>query len=520
MNIRFRGKNHSFTALDDAVALRATGAQRGDKQLTVKETLRTANASAANDDRDGNRFGVRLPGAERRIYERAGWAFAQADDSLMERSRRRATVADRVQAWPVIVGRGNTTLIVTDLVTVKLPDAMDHEMVEKVLRSHHLQRVRNLRFARNLFEARMTGQDPLEEQIAALQSEPSGPFEFVEPAFLQALSSRAIGSTVPAPHAAQWQHFNAGGSGGVSGADGRTLAAWSLAKGTSVKLAFVDNGFHVGHPDLSAGLFRGGHFSDDGLGTGPFIPRNAAATGFPADNHGTFCLGMAGSRFTSAPKVFGSAPECDLIPIACLEDQVGTQATLARAIAYAADPTTEEPGSGRADGADVIGCSLGPNGGDWTLTSVLDLAIEFVAANGRGGKGTPLFWAVANDPVPVSNDEVSSHPQVVAVGRSNRHDQADGSAYGERLAVLAPGTEVYSTFGKNGHRAWTGTSFACPFAAGVAALVLERFPAMTADEVVLKVTSTCDKVGGVAYDASGHHDHYGYGRINAEQAVT
>jgi thermitase len=43
---------------------------------------------------------------------------------------------------------------------------------------------------------------------------------------------------------------------------------------------------------------------------------------------------------------------------------------------------------------------------------------------------------------------------------------------------------------------------------------------MTADELVVKVTATCDKVGGVTYDASGHHPHYGSGRINAEQAVT
>lgn len=520
MKIRLRGTDHSFTALDDAVALRATGARRGGKPLSVRETLRSASAAAAKDDRDGTRFGVRLPGAERLVFERAGWAFAQATPTLMAQSRRRATVAERVQAWPVIVGRGNAAWIVTDLVTVKLPDAMDHAAVEKVLISHRLQRVRALRFARNLFEARLTGPDPLEEQIATLQSAANGPFEFVEPAFLQALSSRATGVAVPVPHASQWQHANDGGSGGVAGADGRTRAAWARARGARVKLAFIDNGFHVGHPDFAAGLFRGGHFTDDGGGTGPFIPRDAAGSGFPADDHGTFCLGMAGARFTSAASVFGAAPECDLIPIACVDDQVGTQATLARALAYAADPTTEEPGSARADGADVIGCSLGPNGGDWILTSVLDLAIGFVAANGRGGKGTALFWAVANDQVPIANDEVCSHPQVVAVGRSNRLDQADGSAYGNKLALLAPGAEVYSTVGKARHRAWTGTSFACPFAAGVAALVLERFPAMTADELVVKVTSTCDKVGGVTYDASGHHPHYGSGRINAEQAVT
>ena len=49
-----------------------------------------------------------------------------------------------------------------------------------------------------------------------------------------------------------------------------------------------------------------------------------------------------------------------------------------------------------ADGADVIACSLGPNGADWDLTSVLDLAIRFVARQGRGGRGVPIFWAASN----------------------------------------------------------------------------------------------------------------------------
>lgn len=518
MKIRFRGVAREFAALDDAVALRAPGGGR--RSVTAEETLRAAGAGAAADDRSGPRFGVRLPRNERPIFERAGWAFAEATATLRERSRSRATIGNQIQAWPVIVDRGQSTLILTDLVTVKLPDTVAGQKVDEIFRTNRLELVRQLRFARNLFEARMTGAGPLDERIATLQDHSGSPFEFVEPALLQALSSRATGATPRAPHASQWQHANDGSGGGTAGADGRTQAAWSLATGTGVKVAFIDNGFHVGHPDLTPALFRGGHFTDDRLGTGAFVARGAAGIGFPVNDHGTFCLGMAGARGSSPERVFGAAPECELIPVACIDDQIGTQATLARAVGYAADPTTEEPGSARADGADIIGCSLGPNSGTWTLTSVLDLALQFAVTSGRGGKGIPVFWAVSNGTHPVADDEVCSHPQVIAVGRSNRRDQANGSAFGPKLALLAPGVDVYSTVGAAGHRGWTGTSFACPFAAGVAALVLERFPAMSASEMMVKVTSTCDKVGGVAYDASGHHGDYGYGRINAEQAVT
>ena len=54
--------------------------------------------------------------------------------------------------------------------------------------------------------------------------------------------------------------------------------------------------------------------------------------------------------------------------VACLVDQVGTQTTLARAVAYAADPSTEVAGADPADGADILVSSLGPNGADWDLT--------------------------------------------------------------------------------------------------------------------------------------------------------
>ena len=30
---------------------------------------------------------------------------------------------------------------------------------------------------------------------------------------------------------------------------------------------------------------------------------------------------------------------------------------------------------------------------------------------------------------------------------------------------------------------------------------------------------SADKIGGVVYDANGHNDDYGFGRVNAHQAV-
>ena len=88
----------------------------------------------------------------------------------------------------------------------------------------------------------------------------------------------------------------------------------------------------------------------------------------------------------------GVANRASFIPIACLSDQIGSQETFARAIAYAADSSVESPGANSKDGADVISCSLGPNGGHWAVSSILEDAINFAVSSGRAGLGTPIFW--------------------------------------------------------------------------------------------------------------------------------
>jgi thermitase len=218
----------------------------------------------------------------------------------------------------------------------------------------------------------------------------------------------------------------------------------------------------------------------------------------------------------------GGTPECLLIPVACLPDQIGTQTTLARAVAYAADPTREDSNASADQGADAITCSLGPNGADWDMESVLQDAIDFAVANGRGGKGTPIFWAVSNGNFPVTRDEVCSYQNTIAVGRSTRLDLEDGSAFGPKLDFLSPGVEVYSTRQGGGYGFSTGTSFAAPCAASVGALALAVRPDLTWEALRNRLRQTCDKIGPDPYAGSqfgGRNDRYGFGRVNAEKAV-
>jgi thermitase len=153
------------------------------------------------------------------------------------------------------------------------------------------------------------------------------------------------------------------------------------------------------------------------------------------------------------------------------------------------------------------------------MSSTLEEAIQRATSEGRGGLGTVVVWAACNGPFDIALDEVASDPRVIAVGRSSRRDLDEGSAEGQALDLLAPGTEVVTT-GSNGqpYVVATGTSLAAPLVAAACGLVVARYPHLTRQDVYARITSTCDPIGGVQY-TNGHHPRFGYGRLNAGKAL-
>ena len=392
-------------------------------------------------------------------------------------------------------------------------DDLTDEQARAVLDREGLTIANRLKFAPQMFEVTVApGRDFLQASID-LSEKPE--FQFAEPQLIEHIPGRFT-PTDP-DYTDQWHLNNTGQGGGTAGADISAEEAWEMTRGAGIRLALVDNGIEVGHDDLSAAVAAtSGAFSLDGMGNAIFTQGTA---GFPNGNHGTFCAGMAAARANNGENGCGVANQADLVAVACLGDQVGTQATLARAIAYAADPSQEVGGANPADGADVISCSLGPNGADWDMTAVMQTALDFAVTNGRGGLGTPIFWAVTNGNFQIQFDEVCSYANVIAVGRSTRNDLEDNCGFGPELQFLATGVDVSSTEQGNGFGASTGTSFAAPVAAGVGALVLSVNGNLTWQQVRQTMRDTCDKIGGVVYDANGHNDDYGFGRINAAAAV-
>lgn len=300
--------------------------------------------------------------------------------------------------------------------------------------------------------------------------------------------------------------------------------AWAITSGdASVTIAILDDGVDVGHPEFAGKL-------------GPqFDFQTHAADGRPKssdDMHGTSCAGVATA---GGVKAHGVAPLCRLMAVRTpMILGVADEAAMFR---WAAD-----------NGADVISCSWGPpdGKGPFALVDNVRAAIRYCCGSGRGGKGIPIFFAAGNGSESISNDGYAINPDVMAVAASSNRDRhSPYSDFGPEVFICAPssgdtaagdarifttdriGVDGYNTLAPqrgdaagNYFSGFGGTSSACPLVAGVVGLMLSVNPNLTRDQVREILKTTTDKIGGAAaYDGQGHNAQFGYGRINALQAV-
>lgn len=495
-----RGELRTVDVLEDVVAVRVAAGVRG----VTPDAFGTPSATAERTIDDPTLA----------AFRDANWLFVTPSPDVSRSVEEGAAVHDTDQVGRVVRQPDGTVAVATQRLNVQLSEDLSAAEAQRALADAGLTVRNELRFAPNLFEVdAQAGEDSLAASVR-LHDDPR--FVFAEPAFIEHIPARFT-PTDPR-FGEQWQWANTGQGGGVAGADVRAEEAWELSRGAGVRVAVIDNGFNPSHEDLAAAIVADSGFFEDAGADPPVFVQGTA--GMPNSDHGTFCAGMVGARHDNGVGGCGAAPECVLLLIACLGDQVGTQTTLARAVAYAADPSTEVAGASATSGADILVSSLGPNGAVWQLTQTLELALEFAAVNGRGGRGLAIFWAASNGRnVDVLKDQVVSHRDVIAVVRSDRNDREDNAARGPEVELIAPGVDVFSTKGDGGYGTSTGTSFAAPCAAGCAALALSVDTALTRDELRRIMRESADKIGGVGYDADGHNDDYGFGRVNAHEAV-
>lgn len=423
-------------------------------------------------------------------FASAGIGFFYANKDVIEMSLSDRAARGGNTAVTRVLNQGERLLLETQAVVVKFRDGVSHDRITGLVERQGLIPVQQDEETDDLIFA-VEGRNATE---AALELLDYDDIEFAEPDFIEHIGARQ--TPLAAEFARQWHHSAM-----------KTNQAWEETRGEGVNLVVIDNGFDVTHPDLASrlGNITGWYRTTPDMQQADFVKGTA---GMPSGNHGTACAGMAAGRSTNGSGGLGVAYASNLHVLACLTDQVGTQSTLARAIGHA-----------YLNGADIIACSLGPSSGAmWQMRQILREAIEAAARRGREGLGCPIFWATSNGNVPVSGDQVCSHPDVIAVGRSTHNDTDDGSAFGPQLEFLAPGVNVWIPAAGGGFHSTTGTSFAAPAAAGVGALALSANPSLSAGQLRALLRATCDKIGDLPY-VQGRNVRFGFGRVNALAAV-
>lgn len=158
-------------------------------------------------------------------------------------------------------------------------------------------------------------------------------------------------------------------------------------------------------------------------------------------------------------------------------------------------------------GANVINMSLGGGGAQQSFQDAIDDAhskgILVFAAAGNSGRSAKEY--------PASYNHVTS---VASITES--YTKSSFSTFNNAVDIAAPGSDVLSTLPNNRYAEYSGTSMACPHAAGVAALVWSNFPTVPADTIISTLEATALDLPLNSND--GKDNNFGHGLIQAKAA--
>ncbi len=294
----------------------------------------------------------------------------------------------------------------------------------------------------------------------------------------------------------------------------RAEEAWDESTGTaSTIIAIIDSGVDLDHPDVAGKIWTnageipangldddgngfvddvdGWNFYDDNNNVEP-VPEAGAQNEIVS--HGTLAAGIAAAVTNEGYGTAGVDWQAHIMPIKVFDhDGGGTVSAVAEAIDYATE-----------NGAKVTNLSLGGLYSQ-AFTPPIERAYQagIIVVCAGGNDAQQIGDSQATWRSPVCNDGPSplQDNYVIGVGATDRNDRKayysnwDASTPGHFIDLCAPGEVIYgpifqddsfpefsSYFGTN-----SGTSFSCPIVAGLAGLIVARYPGSTPDQVIERI---------------------------------
>jgi subtilisin family serine protease len=267
--------------------------------------------------------------------------------------------------------------------------------------------------------------------------------------------------------------------------------------GAGVRIAVLDSGLDFLHSDLAGNI--------DVASSRDFITSSRCSGQVPSggqDNyfHGTFVGGVI-AAIDNGIDVVGAAPNTELVAVKVLNCQgSGSFTEIIAGVDFVAGL------AGTADHVDVVNMSLGAtcsvcteNSGNSTISAfqdaieaLVDAGVTVVVAAGNDGLDSSTSVPAAFDAVitvsaltDTDGAPGGNGPSLIfpGAGKFNDDTVAKFSNYGADVDVIAPGVNVESLALGGTTRVGSGTSYAAPLAAAVAAIYLSANPGASPAEV-------------------------------------
>jgi subtilisin family serine protease len=233
-----------------------------------------------------------------------------------------------------------------------------------------------------------------------------------------------------------------------------------MVKGANVSIAVIDSEIDASHPDLEGVIVN--RFDATGADEKPHA-------------HGTGMAGAIGSH----RRLKGVAPSAQLYAIRAFSTKASNAESTTFNILKGLDWAVN-------NNVRVVNMSFaGPK--DPSLERALKVAydkgIVLIAAAGNAGPKSPALYPAADK-------------NVIAVTATDIDDKLfSGANRGNHIAIAAPGVDILVPAPEGTYQMTTGTSVATAHISGIVALLLERNPRLTPDEVRKILIASAKRLG-------------------------